>query len=233
MNIERYLSLAGVPTNLHTQAVYTLTQARERIRGLTWAKAKVRVLRAGQIADMIPWEAERLIDVRPDLAEWDIGPAINITAHGDNAPWVMTPDGGRPLPGRWMDRDPASAEYQQAVASNYWCPGKHPRSRDSRKAWYRRNACEYSAWQRGVACNPKQGVDVWERDGVKVLRCGDAWQLIATRPLLGPLKLSIRVGYEIDNIWVESSGEQAWYPIEGHELRAPVTWFVFPTISLG
>jgi hypothetical protein len=28
--------------------------------------------------------------------------------------------------------------------------------------------------------------------------------------------------------WVESSNEQAWYPIPGYELRAPLTWPSIP-----
>ena len=35
-----------------------------------------------------------------------------------------------------------------------------------------------------------------------------------------------RIGYEIDNLW--NGKEQAWYPIAGHELRAPLTWPVLP-----
>ena len=45
---------------------------------------------------------------------------------------------------------------------------------------------------------------------------------------LGNLAWGTRGGYEIDNIWVESSNEQAWYPIPGYELRAPLTWPSIP-----
>ena len=45
---------------------------------------------------------------------------------------------------------------------------------------------------------------------------------------LGNLAWVTRVGYEIDNIWVESSNEQAWYPIPGYERRAPLTWPSIP-----
>ena len=50
------------------------------------------------------------------------------------------------------------------------------------------------------------------------------------RPLLGPLKLKIDIGFEIDNIWVESNDEQSWYPIPGYDLRAPVVWYVLPSL---
>ena len=35
-----------------------------------------------------------------------------------------------------------------------------------------------------------------------------------------------RIGYEIDNLW--NGAEQAWYPIPGYELKAPLTWSVLP-----
>ena len=42
---------------------------------------------------------------------------------------------------------------------------------------------------------------------------------------LGP-SVEARIGYEIDNLW--NGTEQAWYPIAGHELRAPLTWSALP-----
>ena len=35
-----------------------------------------------------------------------------------------------------------------------------------------------------------------------------------------------RIGYEIDNLW--NGAEQAWYPIPGYELKAPLTRSVLP-----
>ena len=60
---------------------------------------ETRLFYTKKISKLIPWEAERLIDVKPELAYMDIAPMINITAHGDNATWVMTPEGGRPFHG--------------------------------------------------------------------------------------------------------------------------------------
>lgn len=219
MNLIKHLQAAGVPDNYHPAAIAALEGARERAQGLTWAKWRVRLFKAGKIAKLLPWHAERLIDVRPDLADWDIAPMVNITAHGDNVPW---PD-GRPAPGAWLDDTP------EARAANYWCEGEHPRSVKSRKAWYRRNAGEYRAWRLGVPVDVATGVQVWRGGGVTVHHCGDAWQLQATVHLVGPLHLQIRLGYEISNVWHEPSGQQAWWPIAGHDLRAPVTWSVLPT----
>lgn len=228
MNYLKFLRAAGVEAELHDAAVASLEEARRRADGLLWAKWKVRLFKNGKIARMLPWEAERLCDVRPDLADWDIAPMVNITAHGDNVPWVPTPDGGRPAPGRWFDRDPASAEYQDAVAQNYWLKGTHPRSQESRAAWYRRNAGEYRAWRLGMPVNVADGVRVWRGGGVTVYRCGDAWQLIAPGKILGLIPAVIRIGFEVSNVWSEATGLQAWYPIAGHDLRAPVTWSVRP-----
>lgn len=225
MNLQNLLRAAGVPAHLHPEAIASLQDAKRRARGLLWHKLKVRIFRAKKIAKMIPWHADRLIDVRPDLADWDIAPAVNITAHGDNALWVMTPDGYRPAPGRWLNPDPESEEYKQAVAANYWCEGEHPRSTKSRKAWYRRNAGEYRAWRLGAPVD-LDDVQAWHANGVTVYQCGAAWEIVAQDKWLGIIPVRVRIGYEIDNLF--QNGVQAWYPIAGHDMRAPVTWSVLP-----
>lgn len=229
MDYKKFLKAAGVPEHLWVEAIDSLNDAKRRSKGLLLHKLNVRLLKAGKIAKLIPWEAERLIDVRPDLADWDIAPMINITAHGDNPPWVMTPDGGRPAPNRWTNADPESDEYKQAVAANYWCKGEHPRSVKSRKAWYRRNAGEYFAWRLGRPMpNPilPTSVSIWRGGDVTVRECNGAWQIVAPAKLLWIIPAKARIGYEIDNLW--NGKEQAWYPIAGHELRAPVSWSVMP-----
>lgn len=224
MNYIKHLQAAGVSAHYHAAAVNALQGARERAQGLTWAKWKVRLFKPGKIASLLAWHHERLIDVRPDLADWDIAPMVNITAHGDNVPWP----GGRPAPGAWRNPDPTSAEHKAAVAANYWCKGTHPRSPESRKAWYHRNAGEYRAWRLGMPVDLAAGVQVWRGPGVAVYRCGEAWQIVATVQLVGKLQQRLRVGYEVSNVWNETKGVQAWYPIAGHDLRAPVTWSVLP-----
>lgn len=223
MTLLKLLAAAGVPAELHATACSSIEQARERSRGLVCFKWKVRLFKVGKIAAMLEWGDERLIDKRPDLADWDIAPAVNITAHGDNAPWVMTPEGYRPAPGRWLDDTP------EARASNYWCKGEPPRSKKSRKAWYRRNAGEYRAWRLGAPVNFGNGVDEWHGGGVTVRHCCGAWQITAVRKIVGPLHLKLRAGFEIDNLF--QNGRQAWYPIPGHDLRAPVTWSIRPTFE--
>ncbi len=217
MNIIKHLRAAGVPDHYHPAAIAALEGARKRARGLLWAKWRVRLFKAGKIAKILPWNAERLMDVRPDLAAWDIAPMLNITAHGDNVPWP----GGRPAPGAWLDDTP------EARAANYWCKGEHPRSQKSRKAWYRRNAGEYEAWSRGMPVDLASGAQVWRGNGSTVYRCGDAWQVIAQDKLLF-IPAVVRIGYEISNLWRESDGAQLWFPIPGKDLRAPVTWSVLP-----
>lgn len=227
MRFLEYLIRAGVPGHLHQVAIGALEDARQRAKGLTWAKWRVRIFKAGKIADMLPWDAERLIDLRPDLAAWDIAPMTNITAHGDNVPWVSTPDGWRPAPGRWLNEDPVSDEYQQAVAACYWCDGEHPRSKTARKAWYRRNAGEHEAWARGKSVNV-MNARAWHGPGVVVYECDGAWQINAADKWLGVVPVKVRIGYEISNVWRESDGAQLWFPIPGKDLRAPVTWSILP-----
>ena len=233
--LTEWLALAGVPDGLHAQVLTCMQDAKQRSAGLTMAKWRTRLLKAGKIAKALPWEAERLIAVRPDWADCDIAPMLNITAQGDNGPWRDTPEGGRPDPNSWLNPDPASAEYQQAVDSCYWCKGEHPRSEKARKAWYRRNGGEYRAWRLGMPVG--QDARHWVYHGVglrvDVVRSGDAWCVNVRRRLLGKLWLDMRCGFEVDNVYQRSVFDGvtivlAWYPIAGHELRAPVTWSKVP-----
>lgn len=230
MDIDKLLEIAGLPPNRSWEASNCLLFAEKRKKGLLWHKIKARYLMAGKIAKALPWEAERLIEVKPEWKAYDIEPMLNITAQGDNAPWVETIQGGRPIEGHWLNLNPESQDYKNAVASCYWCPGRHPRSYEARKAWYRRNGGAYRAYELGLEVDLSQGVEVWSgksgKLSVKVYRCGDVWQLNATRKLFGRLSVKKRIGFEITNVWNEKENLQAWYPIKDHVLKAPVTWSV-------
>ena len=234
-SIEKCLALAGVPENLWSSAQAAIDSARASTGGtlgaLMWRKQWVRLFQAGKIAKILPWGANHLIEVRPDLAEWDIAPMLGITANGDTVEWIGTPDGGRPNPNSWMNTDPSSAEYQRAVAANYWLPGRHPREEASRKAWYRRNACEYVAWQRGMPVG--DAVQEWKANGITVLRSGDAWQIDGVCKWLGPLSMKIDIGYEVGNVFGAVNGRrvQCWYPLPDHELRACAVWMIYPVLK--
>ncbi len=67
MNYIKHLQAAGVPEHYHTAAIASLQGARGRAKGLVWAKWRVRLFKAGKIAKLLPWNAERLLDVRNDL----------------------------------------------------------------------------------------------------------------------------------------------------------------------
>lgn len=228
MNHTEHLQIAGVPAELHPEALAALAKAQQARKGLTAAKLKIRLFKAGKIAKLLAWEDERLCLKHPELATWDIAPMLNITAHGDNGPWVDTPEGGRPVSSYWLNKDPESAEYKEAVAKNYWCPGQHPRSKTSRKAWYRRNGGEFLAWQRGQAIDKANPVQEWtgtqEKLQVTVVRSGSAWIVKTRKQLLGKLVLTGRYGFEADNVFCGPGRSQAWFPIDNHELRAPATW---------
>jgi len=230
VNLTQALTLAGVPQALHVEATASIAKAKEAKRGLLWHKLKARWLHAGKIAEALAWEDERLCQVRPDLARLDIAHMLNVTAHGDNGPW--TPDGSRPLSNYWRNPDPASAEYAEAVAANYWLPGTHPRSKESRRAWYRRNAGEYEACSRGAVIDPANGFEIWrgqkDRTRVIVWQCSGAWIVKTSFRLVGDLAINTRRGYEIDNVFSGDYTAQMWWPIDGYALRAPVTWSTLP-----
>ena len=231
MTPSQALTLAGVPESLHCEAIASLTAEDFKRSGLTWAKWKVRLFRAGKIADLLDWNDERLCIKHPELCDEDIAPVDNITCNGDMIPWAS--DGSRPLRSYWLNQDPASDDYKAAVAANHrYCPGQHPRSRASRKAWYRRNAGEYKAWRLGAAVEPSKGFEIWRgkdgKDSAVVWRCGNAWLVKSSTHLVGSLYLNSRKGYEIDNVFSGDYTAQMWFPIPGYQLRAPVTWSVLP-----
>ncbi|MCD6663520.1 MAG: hypothetical protein LT082_08980 [Comamonas sp.] len=237
MNVKKLLQLAGVPPTLWPDAQAAIDAARAATGGtldvMLWRKHRARWFRSSRIAKALPWEANHLIDVRPDWADDDIAPMLNITCNGDNVEWIETPQGGRPNPNAWRNPDPASDEYQRAVAACYWCPGHHPRSPEARRAWYMRNAGEHLAWRLGTAVDPANPVQEWTGPNVRVLRCGDVWQVSGLQTIAGPLKWHIDIGYEINNVFGIVGGKrvQCWYPLEGYELRACAVWAVYPTLA--
>lgn len=230
MTPSQAIALAGVPEPLHSEAIASLNAADFKRTGLTWEKWRVRLFKAGKIADLLDWNDERLCIKHPELCDWDIAPVVNVTAHGDNGPWEI--DGSRPKANYWRSQDPESNEYQTAVASNYWCKGTHPRSKESRRAWYRRNSGEYKAWRLGAEIDPANGFEIWRgeigKTRVIVWQCSGAWLIKTSTRLIGPLCINARAGYEIDNVFSGDYTAQMWWPIDGYALRAPVTWSTLP-----
>ena len=73
-----------------------------------------------------------------------------------------------------------------------------------------------------------------DRLTVDVINRGAAWIVNAKRKVLGKLWISYRCGFEVDNVFQRSifdgtSIVQAWFPVPGYELRAPVAWAIVPT----
>lgn len=232
-NIHRLLDIAGVPDSMQDAAIVSIITADGRSDGLLRHKFNVRYRRAKELAAMMEWETERLVDIDPTLIDEDVAPMTMITAYGDNNPyWYDTPAGGRPVERIWLNPDPNSAEYKEAVSLCYWCPGYHPRSHESRLAWIKRNGGEGYAWRRGEPINASDGVEIWRgKKGltkVVVHRCGSAWQIQSTTraPLL--FVISTRIGYEVDNVFCGNLSPRMWFPIPGYDLRAPVTWSRMP-----
>lgn len=231
-----FLTIAGVPSELQAEALACVAKAKQNNSGLTLAKWKVRLFKAGKIADLLDWTDERLCIKHPELADEDIAPMDNITCNGDMIPWYDTPDGGRPMRSYWLDKDPNSDDYKAAVAANHrYCPGVHPRSRESRKAWYRRNGGEYRAWRVGANVDTSNNLEIWRgsngKTDVIVTRCGDVWLINASSKIIGSLHLHTRVGFELDNVFCGDYTPQMWWPIKGFLLRATVTYGILPSFK--
>ena len=229
MNTIKALQIAGVPEKHYKAATASIELASKRTEGLLLHKMKARYLKAKKISNILQWEDERLCVKYPKYAEYDIAPMRNITCNGDHLPWKNTTEGGRPDPDAWMNKDPNSLEYQEAVmnaTSLRYFSGNHPRSRKAREMWYRRNGGEYLAWERGQVIRPSEGFERWTgtQGSTQVIatRADGAW-IIRASERTGPFRVVTRVGFEVDNIYSGMYSPQAWFPIEGYELRGCAT----------
>lgn len=224
MNILEELDKSALPLDMRHSALLSLNDAAIRAEGLNVDKWKVRLFKADKISKLLEWEDERLCIRYPEYADWDIAPMINITAYGDKVPWAMTPEGGRPMANMGLTKDPNDPEYQALVErARYWADGVHPRSRKGHKIWYRRNGGEYMAWDRGVELDTRNKFEMWENERNVVMNQGAAW-FIETKKHMGcDIYMRRRLGFEVGNVYNPKNKEQAWYPIEGYALKAPVT----------
>lgn len=231
MNINKILSKAGVPYELHREAIKCFEESKKDQPSHIY-KHYVRLTKAKKIAKLLDWEDNRLIYRFPELKKYDIAPMLNTTCNGDNPPWLMTSKGARPYEECSLDKDQESQDYKDAVERCYWAPGHHPRSYEARVAWYARNACEYDAYVLGKFINLSEELKVWQKNNIVVLNCGDVWQAYGTLDIIGPLKWKFDVGYEIGNVFAFIDGKwvQSWYPIDGYLLKAPVCFVVYPTL---
>ena len=226
-DIKALLSKAGVPAAFHPSAIASLTLAKDRSSGLLWNKIDARLFKANKIAELLQWENNRLIEVKPEWADYDIAPMLNITSNGDNAPWI---DYSTPNENAYLDKSPESEDYLNAVVSCYWFKGHHPRSQLARRAWYRRNGGEFAAYNRGVPVNIKAPLNFWENNGLYVFQLEDVWLIKGKRHIIGSLAWEFKYGFEIDNI-KGITQEQRWYPIPGYELKAPAVWSSHPSLK--
>ena len=218
------LEIAGVPVEKHPWIASQQKQAKKAAKGMLWHKIKARLWYGPRAAAKLPWDAERLPE---DQRQWDIAPVLNVTANGDSIPWEVVDGVSKPRSEYWLNPDPKSAEYHEAINANYWKPGHHPRSRKARKAWYRRNGGEYAAWRRGKELYTP-GVSVWngERGRVRVTVVGtsNVYLIHTSTRLVGKLRLIWRTGYEVDNVAWRSLDSSGWVPMPGDKHRAPLTW---------
>lgn len=227
MNIAKLIARTDLPAAQRTEVEAVFKDAKQRAKGLFWGKWRLRLWEYKELADMLSWESERLVEIDPNLIAKDIAPTLSVTCYGDHIDW--DPATGRPKPGIWLNKDPESAEYKHALAAT---KGKytnlHPRSGKFHRFWYRRNAGEGLAWMRGMPVDMPNRPTEYNGKDVRLLRSGDAWQLIAFKPLIGPFGLRISLGYEIANVWNFDKDAQGHYPLPGWELRAPLTWSILP-----
>lgn len=234
MNTVDILVKAGVPQELHQEALDSLNKAKKNSKWLNTKKWYVRLFKADKISKMLSWDNNRLIEVAPDKLHWDIAPMKNITANGDNGPWIGPVGSDVPVEAFYTNPDPESEDYKHALEACYWSKGNHPRSREARKDWYRRNAGEGLAYSLGEDIEPSDLFQKWtykdDKFYAEVYKSGKAWIINTEKKLIGKLGTKTRHGFELDNVFSGDYSPQMWYPIDGYPLKAPVSWSTLPAI---
>ena len=228
LNLKKYLEKTNIPAQLLPVAMSVLEDARGRAKWLNARKWWVRLVKSKGIAKKLSWESERLVDVDPSRMAEDIAPSLSVTCYGDHIDW--NPATNMPEAGTWLNQDPESDDYKLAVAATKEAGylGVHPRSFEFHRWWYRRNGGEGLAWMRGMPVDMPNRPTEYNGKDVRLLCSGDAWQLIAFKPLIGSFGLRISLGYEIANVWNFDKDAQGHYSLPGYELRAPLTWSILP-----
>lgn len=227
-DLREYLELANVPVELHEQALESLNKAKAANSGLLWHKIIARYIKAGKLAKIVvEHKVTRPSNVDPSLAKYDVARAKNINAFGDNADWG--PDG--PIDENVYDFAVGSPEYEKAIKRNYWKRGVFPGEYEAVKAWYVRNGGEQEACTRGVVVDTiikPETVQRWRNAGVTVYKLNDAWQIITEDKFLKFIKVNVRIGYEVDNLYDFDEKVQSRFALDGEPLYAPVSWTVLP-----
>lgn len=228
MNLTKYLEQSGVPSELWDSAILSLTEAKQKSKGLLWHKIKARYFMSRKMAQVvIDNQSTRVGDVKPEWAKFDVARALNINAFGDNADWIN----GRPIDENVFDFEEGSEEYIKATNRNYWCKGVFPGEFKAIAAWYRRNGGEAEAETRGRAVpNILTSKEVIHYIGPagSTYRCGNTWQIVVNDKWLGFIPVRVRVGFEIDNLYDFRQHTQMRFALDNEQLMAPVTWSVLP-----
>jgi len=190
MNLLQYLQAAGVPDELHAQALASLQKAQEISSGITPYKWSAPLVMAW-VVPRLPWDAEELPQ---RYAKWDNDISIN----GDPWPWAQKPDGS------WYRHAPLE-DTPEVRAQCYWAEGSHPRSKWARYVWLGlRNRASKLAFDLGAKAQGEiqtfgDTATGRAHPGVCVYRMGDHWQIMSVEKK-GPVIVRRNVGWKINNV---------------------------------
>ena len=212
--LQKYLTEAGVPADMHPQALASLRSARKPALIRFWLGLTAPIVWLF-IAALLPRKAEQL----PRWLRWYDN---NISINGDRAEWARLDDGTyvrQPAP----DND---VVYADGKHLSYW-PPHSPRSFLPRwvfNGWRNRCAWLAKAWgqplqniayQDGLPVlaaqwgNPETGRQVM---GIHVVCAGGVWQLERTSPQWGGVRMET-YGYEVLNAnTIDRFATCAWTP---------------------
>ena len=208
MNLVKYLDQAGVPDDLHGEALASLARAKKASQSMFWFKWTAMFVMA-YVVQKLKWADERL------PAKWR-NYDNDVSMNGDPWPWKELEDG------TWIRFAPLE-DTPEVREQCYWAKGSHPRSKWARYVWLGwRNRASITAFDLGIKAgapitafgNEKVSKSV---EGVLALRMGNDWQIMSVKKF-GPFAIRRNVGYKINNV------------LHNQHTVANVTWigFSFP-----
>lgn len=193
MSYSSLLEKAGVPSELHAEAIASLKCGRSlSLKKIPYNFAAFVVVPF--ITRSLKWEDEYL---PTKWSKFD----NEISMNGDNSDWI---DLGNGL----YERGKVPLEDTPEIrARNYWKKGHHQRENVSRRAFLLRNRAAKYAHDLGGQIDPENR-RVWGNPditninpGLFVMESNGLWQ-IRTIKRIGPIVFVQNFGYKVNNAWL-------------------------------
>ncbi len=209
MDLIRYLKIAGVPEELHADALACFARAKKKSTLPMIASLFAPLVIAFLILTrQLKWESN-------DVPKWAWWYGNNISINGDG--WGMLYPDGTCV--NYVDHDVIGRGEAEALhygdlrytGDCYYAEGHHPRSAWARFIWLGfRNRAKAISQARGEFVNLNETPIEWgavpdkATEGCSVMYCTGIWQMrFVEKAFFGKLFLRRNLGFKINNAFVE------------------------------